>query len=750
MGKSIESQRISFFSSAKSKSSNQLTINEYFSGIIKGQWQDAVLAYRAGKFEKSNVPAVTASGLFSGRLDKDIQEHSGVLVIDIDEKDQQKEIINIREQLKEIPEVLAIHASLGGRGLAVYFKINKAKHVESFETITKMLTNDWKIIPDLHCGNVGRLRFVSYDPDCYLNYGCDTWSQFEKKTKNQITEQSYSHHIYSDSDLDYILNQIKERQLCITPDYYSWLRVGFALASKLGESGRDAFKIVSSYYGGKEKISVDKQFDICLRSDAAKNNGSSIKSFFYYAKLAGCNLTSERTNKIKTIAKIRRKQETTSSGALVNAKSDARQYLEEIEKITGKDVEDILEQVWKAPISELKDNDSELHDIEVFLKSNYKFRKNTITGIIEVNGEPLSDMLFNSIYMQALRVISEKLAKERLADLINSDFTPCYNPIFEWFEKNKHLRKPDSKIITELASCIDSELNKTDPKFVEYFLEKWLISIIASAHGIYSVLCLVLTGQLQGTGKTNFFRELLPDELRWLFVQNKLDGKEADVAKLMCSKWIIMDDEFGGKSKQDEKKFKDLINTDKFSVRMPYQRYFEDCRRLAVLCGTSNEEHILNDLTGNRRIIPIQVNYIDEKKYAEIDKTELFIELYYKFKENPKGWFLSKEDIERLNDVCFDAKQAAPEFELPLKYYTKSTRLEPNSKFVSSSEIRSTIEQRSGIRISQQKLSVALKNIGYESDRMRIDGQQLRGFWIIEKFNIEPNIENNSHENLPF
>lgn len=754
MAKTLETQQISLFTSAKISTQTHLSINDYFIGIIEGRWQDDVLKYRAGKFEKQKIPAVTASGLFSGRLDSDLQEHSGIVVIDIDNKDQTKPVPEIKEQLKEIPEVLAVHASVGGQGLAAYFRINKSKHAESYEAIVKMLANDYGVIADTSCSNVGRLRFVSYDPECHLNYGAEVWNHFEKKQKE--TEQNYSHHIYSDNDINYILDQIKQRQLCIAPDYYSWLRIGFGLASKLGESGRDIFRVISAYYNGKEKISVDAQYDRCLRSDAAKQKGSSIKSFFYYAKLAGCNLTSERTSKIKTIAKIRRKQEGSNPGGLVNGKSDARQYLAEFENIEGADVENVLDQIWQAPISELKDDESQLHEIEVFLKSNYKFRLNEITGVVEVNGEPINDYLFNSIYLRTSRIISEKVSKDKIFDLIHSDFTPSYNPIFDWIEKNKHLRKKDSDIITRLASCIDSNLRKSDPKFIEYFLEKWLVSIVASAHGIYSILCLVFTGQQQGTGKTNFFRDLLPEALRWLFIQNKLDGKEADVAKLMCSKLIIMDDEFGGKSKQDEKKFKDLVSTDKFSVRMPYQRYFEDIKRLAVLCGTSNEEHILNDLTGNRRIIPIQVNAIDEKKYLEIDKDELFVELYWRWKENTKGWFLNKEDIERLNDICYDSRQVAPELELPLQFYGKSYKGDTSCIFVSATQIRSQIEVRTGIRLSQQKLSVALKSIGYEADRKMVDGQLLRGFWVIEKFTrtdnektFEEKVEN-LQDKLPF
>jgi predicted P-loop ATPase len=754
MSKKTEEHAISLFDNAVSTNQTQLTINDYFKGVIEGKWQDTVLKCRAitdaneqDKYKKSKVPACTVSGLFLGRKDSELQEHSGLLVIDVDEKDQTLPGPDILRLLKEIPEVFAIHYSVRGKGLAVYFRINKAKHFESFEAITKMLINDYGIVPDMHCGNIGRLRFVSYDPDCHLNYGASCWSYIEPKADRTSTnEAQYSHVIFSENDITYILSQIKERQLNIASDYYSWLRIGFGLAEKLGDGGREAFNLISSYYSGKQKTDPNKQYDRCLK---AGKSGITIKSFFYYAKQAGCNLTSERTKKIITIGKVRRKQEGIGSGSLVSGKSDAKQFLIEFENINGKDVDDILEQVWQIPSKDLESEEGTLHEIELFLRSNYKFRYNEITNIVEVEGEPLNDYLFNSIHLKCKKVI-EKSNKELVKDLLLSDFTPRYNPIHEFFEKHKHIRTTGN--IAKLATCISSDLTLKDAQFVEYFLEKWLLSIVASAHGIYSILCLVLTGQEQGTGKTNFFKELFPEPLRWLFAVNKLSGKEADIAQLMCCKWLILDDEFGGKNKQDEKCFKELISKDVFSVRKPYGHFFEDMRRLAVLCGTTNVLQVINDLTGNRRIIPIQVNSIDTSVYDSVDKTELFIELYWKFRENPKAFFLTKSDIERLNIICFDANEVAAEMETPLLYFEKCSKNCINGRFMSSTEIRVYIEQRTNLRLSQQKLSICLKDIGYEYEQRKMSNKNIRGFWVLEKQPIYTGLQevNNDQKTLPF
>lgn len=75
----------------------------------------------------------------------------------------------------------------------------------------------------------------------------------------------------------------------------------------------------------------------------------------------------------------------------------------------------------------------------------------------------------------------------------------------------------------------------------------------------------------------------------------------------------------------------------------------EDLRRLAVLCGTSNDEEIINDPTGNRRIIPINILDIDHEKFEEINKTDLFIELYHEWVKD-KDKFIFTKDIEILNN----------------------------------------------------------------------------------------------------
>ncbi len=100
---------------------------------------------------------------------------------------------------------------------------------------------------------------------------------------------------------------------------------------------------------------------------------------------------------------------------------------------------------------------------------------------------------------------------------------------------------------------------------------------------------LVLCGPRQGTGKTEFFRRILPPELIRYYAESKLDaGKDDEI--LMTQKLLIMDDEMGGKNKKEDKRLKELISKQTFSLREPYGRHNVELNRISVLCGTTNDE----------------------------------------------------------------------------------------------------------------------------------------------------------------
>lgn len=711
---------------------SNIEFETYLEYIRDGEFQDEVLAYRTGKLEKLKLKGVTASGVFSYRSSKNIVAHSGFICIDGDKKDQLRtDYENIRKEIESDPYTFALHDSVSGKGnLCWYVKINTEKHYDSFIALEKYYADEYKIIIDKSCKNVDRYRFVSYDPDLYLNKKSRTWKKYISK-KNTQPKVNY---VFSNGDLDHVFQQIADTGTDLTNDYHDWYRIGCGIANKFGESGRDYFHLVSQNNHKYEQKTCDDLYSIIVKRNPDKV--ATIGTFLWLAKNAGIEIKTKRTEHIERVAKTRRKTIGQNGGCkdLNEAKESTIKYLKEIDDISGDDVSDVVDQVMALPENELNQKSNDLiADLETFLNT-FDLKFNEITRNYELDGEPMIDRDYNSLYIKAKKLVDEKVNKDLLFSLIDSEHTQSYHPFKLFFEKYKNL-KPEGNF-KKLCECINYSqyaYYEGEKQFItdylEIFLKKWMLGIISSMHGTYSLLILVLTGG-QRVGKTKFFRNLLPDELMDFYAESKLDeGKDSEI--LMTKKLIILDDEFGGKSKQDSKRLKELSSKQWFNLRRPFGRTSEDLRRLAVLCGTSNDEEVINDPTGNRRIIPLNVIDIDHEKMEEINKVDLFMELYNEWREIGDGWMLDKEEIDLLNISTQFNEQPSLEEELILKYFRPSNGLGGNTVQYTNSEIKAYIEEKhTTTRLNPYKLGLTLGKLGFEKNLVKKEGNVKRVYFL--------------------
>jgi len=343
----------------------------------------------------------------------------------------------------------------------------------------------------------------------------------------------------------------------------------------------------------------------------------------------------------------------------------------------------------------------------------------------------MNDRLLAKFYTKVWQKIDDGISKDKIFTLIqNRDNSESFNPIHDFFNKYKHLKPTGNfealkKCFVYIANVVHEDGLYQLSDYLDVFLKKWLLGIIGSAYGTYSLMILVLTGE-QGIRKTEFFRNLLPEELRKFYAESNLDeGKDSEI--LMTKKILIIDDEFGGKSKKDATKLKRLSSQQTFSIRMPYGKVAEDLKRLAVLGGTSNENEVINDPTGNRRIIPINLVSFDFEAYKKIDKRDLFIELYHEWLADKNGWFLTKDEIKALNDSTIPNTEVMSEAELINKHLS----VDPYGR-LTNTEIKLHLEQKyPSFRTTTKRLGAALKMCGFESELLKRDGKTSRYYRVI-------------------
>jgi len=708
-------------------SSEKITIESFLQQVKYGKWKNQIELIRTEQEKskrdalKRNLPSVTISGLFSERKEEFLLSHSGFLCIDID-------YFTDKTQLISDPYTYAIMKSSSGAGLAVLVKINGNKHKESFKWIQNYYFVSFGIKVDSAPQNVASLRFVSYDPELHINDKSrisKTLSEKPKKTPSLPI-------VVAGDVVGEMISECVTLGHNIAADYDSYMKLGFSIADGFGEAGRNWFYSLCSVSEKYDSRHAEKQYDLSLKGN---KQGITVGTLYWMLKQVGIHAP-EVNRKAVQIAAIGKR-----SGRSAEA---VKIQLEQINGIDSIAASELVDEVFKRNDitinKEVGDPEQLIQSLSEWMQQNHPMRINDITGIIEENGNEVKRERINSIYLRARMFFNSKeITKDILESYIFSDFIYRYNPISEYIEKNIHRRSSGN--IELLCKSIRSE---TEMKNV--FIRKWFISLLAAYNGYPVRSVLALTGG-QNSGKTEWFRRLLPAGLRKYYAESKLDaGKDDDM--LMCQKLIVMDDEMGGKSKQDEKRFKELTSKQIFSLRAPYGRNNEDFKRLAVLCGTSNDPEVINDPTGNTRILPLEVISIDHELYNSIDKDELFMEAYRAY-EAGDCWQLSKDELAQLNEVGQDFESSATERELLLKFFAKPAS-GLYSEWLTTSEIKDVIETNTKQKLmGTKRLGIELRKIFGKSKSKKVDGVPLYRYEVV-RFGNYTTTQLPNNQQVPF
>lgn len=712
----MEKTFISQYNDVKDSKAKDVELHDFLRDIKNGRWQDKVLYIRniddkkLRSAEKQKCPLVTISGSFHERKDASIRKHSGFIAIDIDDIENAE---TVKELVAADPYVYAAFVSISGKGLCLLMRIDPTRHADAFLGIESYLYDQYQLIVDQSGKNVSRARFISYDPHIIINEKAALFKKYPKKEAKKNPPKV----VFVQNDFDNIINQMVQRGVNICESYQEWLTACFALVRQFGEGGRNYFHSLSSLSSKYNAADTDRLFDNCLKAaDSQRGKQATIASIYYHAKLAGIDIYSDKTKKIIASAATQRK-----SGV---GQDEIAKSLHEFHGIKPEESKEIIAQVIGKEIKHKSDN--LIDDVVQFLKP-YKLRKNLITRAVELSGKPIDDSDINSLFLDC-KIAFDTVTKDLICSILFSNRIESYNPIHQFFS-GRQIVNDECPNISLLISSI-----MTDTPNADKWILKWLVSVVASAYGKHSPLVLVLSGEVQGTGKTHWFRYLLPQQLQSLFAESKMDaGKDDEI--LMTKKWIILDDEYGGKSKREEKRLKEITSKQWINVREPYGRVSVDLKRLAVFCGTSNETQILNDPTGNRRIIPIHIIDIDHQHYNNCDKEQLWVEIYSMYKAGFDYTVLA-EEINQLNANTEDFKQSTPEEELiACKLTTEGFAPE----WLNITQIiQHLIAETKYNTLSNTRVGIILNKLGFERKRIKQGNTVVTAFKVNKISNGHP------------
>lgn len=226
---------------------------------------------------------------------------------------------------------------------------------------------------------------------------------------------------------------------------------------------------------------------------------------------------------------------------------------------------------------------------------------NEFTQEIFFQGEPLTDTNISEFRMMIDRKYQVKFTKDDTLAVL--ELVAMKKNTFHPIKKMIHSKPWDG-------------VNRAETLFIDYFGvednsytrsvgRKWLSGAVARIYepGIKFEMVPIIQGK-QGIGKSTFFNKLggdfFTDSLKSL-------GNNKDDYQLLIGTWVIELGELSSMNTTETEQIKSFISARADKIRLPYAKTTQNYKRTCVFAGTTNNSQYLNDLTGNRRFLPMPV-----------------------------------------------------------------------------------------------------------------------------------------------
>lgn len=291
--------------------------------------------------------------------------------------------------------------------------------------------------------------------------------------------------------------------------------------------------------------------------------------------------------------------------------------------------------------------------VEMFLEQHYRLRRNILLGIVEYRKveeddslfRPLTEEALNSIILFSKREMGEEVdIKADLKTYVNSEDIPHYDPVNTWLDALPEWDGVERVVpFWNRIPGLSAEQIYLLSIWMRYVVAQWMN--ISLEHGNEGVP--VLIGD-QGCNKSTFWIRFLPEHLREYYLdhfnlQNKFDK---EMALTNCP--LICLDEMDQYTPRQVIALKQALSKVKVNGRRIYGRTIDARRRYASFVGTTNNRHPLNDPTGSRRYICIEVpknQRIDVDTPIEYD--QLFAQLRHEITvDHARYWFTYEETLQ--------------------------------------------------------------------------------------------------------
>jgi len=395
----------------------------------------------------------------------------------------------------------------------------------------------------------------------------------------------------------------------------------------------------------------------------------------------------------------------------------------------------------------LKDN--KIRQIIEFLNENYVIRinrfkqseKEIISKTKRYEFPPSLDDI--SLHLQENEIaVSDSILRK----IINSpNQIKTFNPISEYFNS----LKPFAGIshIDKLANGLNAvSYDDHEPGYyqtrTQKLVKKWLVASVAcSLEGYQNEVALGLIQEEEGTGKTTICEFMCPDPLKAMMVKSDKEKNGFKMREAFTENFFVLFDEFIGLTRFTAESFKSTMSAHEIDVKGHNDPFPRRRQRIGNALFTTNNKTgsnrgFLIPALGTRRFACIHLESIDyEKIMSEVDVNEMWAEALmllkngFDYKFGPEDFKEFKEFNQRFMIETNAVQLIEANFTRPVNG--------SDGVLMQSIDILQYFKQKKVVGrdvladLSPVKIGLALKQLGYQKEATRIDGEPRHPYRVV-------------------
>lgn len=268
--------------------------------VLEGRRLRKANNYKGYKDQKDLSYVVSASAIYKlntpNKIADNIEHRNHCLTLDLD-LEHEDDLDDVFEKLKQDKYTKIVHRSFSGDGFAVIVEMSKIDAYKNFLLVFKKLQKYYKDTYNLNldpsCSNIGRLRYLSFDPDIFVKKNKlveITESELkESKLKERINLEQRANKLvefeskHKTKKFEYrsvsdLVDEIISSGNRLVEGYGNWVKIASALHEYPTEWERlNIWRNAEQYHSSLDKANKSGKY-------------ATIKTFYYFCKESGISI----------------------------------------------------------------------------------------------------------------------------------------------------------------------------------------------------------------------------------------------------------------------------------------------------------------------------------------------------------------------------------------------------------------------------------------------------------------------------